>query len=105
MRRVLALLVVVAVALAVPVLAAEKAAEKAAAKPMSHTASGTIEKWDDAAKTFTLKETKKEVSFVWNDKTKVEGAPKVGDHVTVPYMKEGDQHVAHTIAVHGPTKK
>ncbi|MBZ5638555.1 MAG: hypothetical protein LAO51_07330 [Acidobacteriia bacterium] len=101
MRRLVACLVVVAIALAVPALAAEKGM-----KTMNHMAKGEIVKWDDAAKTFAIKDAKgKEESFVWSDKTKVEGTPKVGDHVVVHFTRAGEQRVAESIAVHMVTAK
>jgi hypothetical protein len=113
MRRVLVCLAVVAVVLAVPALAVEKhmtadksmTVEKSTApekgpRPMFNSARGEVVKWDASAKTFTVKDAKgTEESFVWNEKTKLVGAPKVGEHVVVHFVKEGDKSLAQRIAV------
>lgn len=53
--------------------------------------SGTITSWDDAAKQATVKDSAgKETSIGWNEKTKVTGTPKVGEHATVSYTKDKD---------------
>lgn len=94
MRKVLALLVVCAVAVAIPILAAE------GGKAPSKTLKGEIVKWDDATKAFTVKEDSgKEIPFTWNDKTMKEGTPAVGSKVTVTYMKEGNKRIAEKIEV------
>ncbi len=101
MKRLAVLLVICAVAFVVPVLAAEKTA-----KAMHPTMSGEITKWDDASKTFSIKDAKgMEHNFVWNDKTKMEGTPAVGEKVTIHYMKHQDQEMAVNIMVHVAKKK
>jgi len=102
MKRLLACLVIVAVAVAfaVPALAAENA-PKAPKRP----ARGIIVKWDDATRSFTLRIGKggHEVAFKWDEKTKIEGAPKIGQKVVVDYRKEGQNTVvAEKIAVEAP---
>jgi len=66
--------------IAVPVWAAEKTA----GQPTQEK--GTITAWDGAAKLVTIKsDTGKSKSFAWNEKTKVQGVAKLGEHVTVSY--------------------
>jgi hypothetical protein len=103
MRRVLAFFVVAAVALALPVLAADQAPasppqkaaanppQKAPASPTLHTY-GQVSKWDAVKKSFSLKTGKNgkhEIPFVFNEKTKFEGVPAIGEVVDVQYVKEG----------------
>jgi len=71
-------------------------------KPMSSPepgwAQGTITAWDDAAKTFKVKDDDgKEWSFTWNDESKVMGTPAVGEMVRLKYKKGKDDK---TIATH-----
>src|SRR5262245_2319539 len=86
MKKFLALAVVAAFAVAVPALAAQtKPAEKA-----DH-AHGTITAWDDATKTFKVKDKAgKETEYSMNDQTKVTGTPKVGEMVNLQYTKDKD---------------
>ena len=86
MRKFVALAIVAAFALCVPAFAAQtKPAEKA-----DH-AHGTITVWDDATKTFKVKDKNgKEWEFAWNDQTKVTGTPKVGEMVSLQYTKDKD---------------
>jgi hypothetical protein len=52
---------------------------------------GTITAWDGVAKTLTIKNTAgKELSFAWNERTRVHGIAKLGEHVTVSYEKDKD---------------
>lgn len=54
-------------------------------------AKGTITAWDEATKTFTIKDKDgKEWTFEWNDKTMVHGAGKVGEMVKLQYTKDAD---------------
>src|SRR5262245_31397519 len=86
-KRVLALAIVAALVLCVPAIADQT--KPAAGKP-DHI-KGTITAWDDATKTFTVKgKDDKEYAFSWNDATKVNGTPKVGEEVKVEFAKEGD---------------
>jgi hypothetical protein len=63
-------------------------ASAATHKPAPH-ASGTISSRDAAAKQATIKDAAgKEISFSWNDKTKVTGTLKVGERASVSYTKD-----------------
>jgi len=86
MRKFLAFAALAAFVICVPALAAQtKPAEKA-----DH-AHGTITAWDDASKTFKVKDKSgKESDFSWNDQTKVTGTPKVGEMVSLQYTKDKD---------------
>ena len=86
MKKLIALAIVAAFALGVPALAAQtKPAEK------GEHAHGTITAWDDATKTFKVKDKNgKEWDFSWNESTKVTGTPKVGEMVSLQYMKDKD---------------
>ncbi len=85
-RKLIALAAVAGFALALPTLAATKSTHKA-----TPHFSGTITSWDDAAKQGTVKDSAgKETSFGWNEKTRVTGAPKVGEHASVSYTKDKD---------------
>jgi hypothetical protein len=86
MKRFIAMAAALVLMLALPTAAAAKTAHKS-----SPHVSGTIVSWDEATKQATIKDSAgKETSVVWNDQTKVEGTPKVGEHASVSYMKEKD---------------
>lgn len=54
-------------------------------------AKGTITAWDEATKTFKVKDKDgKEWAFEWNDKTMLHGSPKVGEMVKLEYSKGAD---------------
>lgn len=64
------------------------AAAKAAASPAGQL-KGTITAWDGAAKQVTIKsDDGKSKSFAWNEKTKVQGVAKLGEHVSVSYAND-----------------
>ncbi len=85
-RKLIAFVAAAALVLLLPTLAAAKGTKKAAPH-----ASGTITAWNEATKELTVKDSAgKEETFTWNEKTKVMGAPKVGEHVKVAYMKDKD---------------
>jgi hypothetical protein len=87
MKKFLALAIVAAFALGIPALAAQT---KPAAAKADH-AHGTITAWDEAGKTFKVKDKNgKEWDFSWNEQTKLNGAPKVGDSVSLVYTKDKD---------------
>jgi cobalamin-dependent methionine synthase I len=86
MKKLIAMAVAVILVLGGSTLASAHSTHKGA----PHV-SGTITAWDDATKQVTVKDsTGKEHSLTWNDQTKVEGAPKVGEHASVTYTKEKD---------------
>jgi Cu/Ag efflux protein CusF len=94
------------ITLVAPALAAETPAAGAppAQKTKGEMAKGTITKWDDATKSFTVKlevpmAGLTEVSLSWTDKTKLQGAGKVGETVLVKYSTETGKPVAHSIMV------
>jgi len=90
MKKLIALAIVAAFALGVPALAAQTkpAAEKMDKGEHAH---GTITAWDDATKTFKVKDKNgKEWDFSWNESTKVTGTPKVGEMVSLQYTKGAD---------------
>jgi hypothetical protein len=62
--------------------------------------SGTIEKWDEAGKTFSIKSTMLHHTFQWtgNNLEKV-GEPAVGARVNVWYTKLGKSKVASKVQV------
>lgn len=84
MKKLIALVAALAFVLVLPTVAAASGTHKS-----TPHVSGTIESWDDAAKQGTVKDSAgKETPFGWNEKTKVTGTPKVGEHVTVSYTKD-----------------
>ena len=86
MRKMLALAIVAAFTLGVAAYADQT-------KPMAKGdhAKGTITAWDDASKTFKVKDKNgKEWDFSWNEATKVHGTPKVGEVVKLDYTKDKD---------------
>ncbi len=89
MKKVLALSVVAVFCLAVVALAGEE--KKAGEKKMGGKATEvTILKIDQTAKSFTAKGSdEKEITFYWNDSTKVEGELKEGEKAHV-YATEKD---------------
>ena len=65
-----------------------KSADPPAASP-KHQAKGTITAWDGASKLVTIKSDEgKSKSFAWNEKTRVQGVAKLGEHVTVSYEND-----------------
>ncbi len=100
LRKVIALAAAAALILLLPTLAAAKGTKKAAPH-----ASGTITAWNEAAKELTVKNSAgKEETFTWNEKTKVMGTAKVGEHVKVSYTKDtGGKSVATEIHVGAPS--
>lgn len=89
------------------------ATKPAAAKPAamkSEHAAGTVEKFDAATKTLTVKEKGKEVAFVLDDKTSVmKGKEKAdaaalvaGSMVKIEYMAMGTTKTAEKIEVSAP---
>ena len=94
MMRAFALVLVVSIALAsfTPLLAADD----------HKTAKGTITKWDDKGKSFTVKDKAgKEMTFTWDEKTVVAGsAKKEGETVLVKYtIERGDKNWANHVYV------
>jgi len=86
MRKLMTLGIVAAFALSMTAFAAQT-------KPMekSDHAKGTITAWDDATKTFKVKDKNgKEWDFSWNESTQVHGTPKVGEVVKLQYSKDAD---------------
>ncbi len=108
LRKVIALAAAAALVLLLPTLVAAKGTKKAAPH-----ASGIIAAWNETTKEVTVKRSAgKEEIFAWNDKTKVVGTPKVGEHVNVVYMKDKDGkmrateiHVGAPSAHKAPAKK
>lgn len=87
MKRILALTVLLAVALCLPVLAGEEKMMDKADKSMK--AKGTITAWNQETKTFKVEDKAGMAwTFKWNDKTMVNGTPKVGEAVKVEFMKD-----------------
>ena len=94
---------------AIPPLAAPETATPApapapapAVKP--EIVKGTITKWDDATKTLTVKldapvNGATEMTISWNEKTKLQGAGKVGEAVLVRYATEAGKSTARNIMV------
>jgi len=83
-RTSIALACVLAFSIGLPALAAETPA----ASP-KRQAKGTITAWDGASKLVTIKSDEgKSKSFAWNEKTKVQGVAKLGEHVTVSYEND-----------------
>jgi hypothetical protein len=84
MKKFFALAIVAAIVLALPALAGEmKKTDKA------EMAKGTISAWDDATKTFKVKEESgTEWTFAMMDKSEVHGTAKVGETVMVKYTKD-----------------
>ncbi len=100
----IAVSVAVVPAVAAPDAAAPAPAPAPAPAAKGEIAKGTITKWEDAAKTCTVKlETPvngaAEMTFVWNDKTKLQGAGKVGEMVMVRYAAEDGKAMARNIMV------
>jgi hypothetical protein len=86
MKKMIALATVFAFVFVLPTLAVASGTKKS-----TPHVSGTITSWDDMAKQATVKDSAgKEISFGWNDKTKVTGMPKVGEHASVSYTKDKD---------------
>lgn len=104
MKKLFALAAAVTLVLLLPTLAAASGTQKS-----TPHFSGTISSWDAAAMHATVKESNgKEMSFDWNDKTKVTGAPKVGEHASVSYTKEKDGKILAThvsIGAHSASTK
>ncbi len=100
LRKLIAFVAAAAIVLLLPTLAAAKGTKK-----VTPHASGTITAWNEAAKEITVKNSAgKEETFAWNEKTKVMGTPKVGEHVKVAYMKDKDGKMwATAIHVGGPS--
>ena len=105
MRKSLALGLVVLVACAVASFAV--AAEKRASKPATHHITGDIVSVDATAKTLTVKEKEKEMTFTLadNGKVTVHGKTgsldqlKAGDHVSVRYMEKDGASIAENVSV------
>ena len=110
MRRNVTLAVVAVLGLC---LATGLSAGTAAKKP-GHSMTGTIEKFDAADKTLTVKTTKDSAVFKLGDAVKVWNGSKsvgtdqlggsVGAKVTVKYTGSGDDKTATSIRVTAPTK-
>jgi hypothetical protein len=84
-------------------------AEPAQAQVQTQTAQGELLDVDGKANTFTIKTQTGEMTFRYNDQTKVTGAQKgvsglatmTGSQVTVMYRKEGQINLATSIDVKG----
>jgi YD repeat-containing protein len=62
-----------------------------AAPALADSKSGTITEWDGAKHLVTIKDAGgKTMTFGWNQKTKVQGIAKLGEHVTVDYSSDAD---------------
>jgi hypothetical protein len=62
-----------------------------AAPALADSKSGTITEWDGAQHLVTIKGADgKTATFGWNQKTKVSGIAKLGEHVTVAYATDPD---------------
>ena len=86
MKKLIALASAVTLVLLLPTLATAKETFNSA----PHVR-GTITSWDDGAKQATVTDSAgKTTPFGWNDKTMVTGTPKVGEHVSVSFMKDKD---------------
>jgi hypothetical protein len=86
MRKLVAVAVAAILLIVFPTLGLAKEAHKGTGTP--HV-SGTITAWDDATKQGTVTDSaNKQTTFGWNDQTKVEGTPKVGEHASVSYTKD-----------------
>ncbi len=112
MRKSVALVMVLFVACALASLAV--AAEKKASKPAAHRATGEVVSIDATAKTITVKEKDKDVTFTLaeNAKVMIHGKAgsldqlKAGDHVNVKYMdKDGSQIAEEVSTAKAPAKK
>jgi YD repeat-containing protein len=58
---------------------------------LADSKSGTITEWDGAKHLVTIKDAGGKAStFGWNQKTKVQGIAKLGEHVTVAYTNDAD---------------
>jgi len=63
----------------------------AAVPAWADSKSGTITEWDGAKHLVTIKDAGgKSTTFGWNQKTKVSGIAKLGEHVTVDYANDAD---------------
>jgi len=87
MTRLVSYALAVALLAVLPAIAGEKKKETSESSAGAHHANGTITGWNEATKMITVKSSKGEKSFTWNDATKVQGTPKVGEHVSVEYAK------------------
>lgn len=86
MKKVLLLAVAAMLVFGVSAFAAET--QTKAMHKVDHV-KGTITAWDDATRTFTVKDKDgKEWSFQWNEKAKVHGTPKVGEMVKLNFTKD-----------------
>jgi hypothetical protein len=104
MRSVVAWILVCAVVLAIPAVAAEQQSPQQPSQhsDMRHMTKGEITAWNAEAKTCTVKDhAGKEIAFSWNDKTTIEGTPKVGvvAEVHFKYEQDGKVRVAEKIVV------
>jgi len=96
MKKVLALAVVAAFVFAIPALAGN---DKKSEHGMMW-AKGTITSMDEASKMMKVKdESGKEMSITWNEKTKMDGAAKVGEMVKVSYKMEKESMMATHVIV------
>src|SRR5262245_9460096 len=81
-------------------MAAEKAPAQKASKTEPDMVKGTITAWDDATKTFKVKdESGQEHSMMWDASTKVHGTARVGEHVKVSTKMENGQMMATQIHI------
>jgi ABC-type Fe3+-hydroxamate transport system substrate-binding protein len=84
MKAMIALAFALALALPAPASAGK-------AEPPAPQKTGTITAWDGVAKTLTIKNAAgKATSFGWNERTRVAGVAKLGEHVTVSYATDKD---------------
>ncbi len=90
---------------------AEKAkAEKPKAAAKAEKMSGTVEKVDEMAKSFVVKDKKGEKTFAVSEKTKITKAGKsspfadlkAGMEVSVTYTMEGDKAMASAVGISAP---
>ena len=62
-----------------------------AAPALADSKRGTITEWDGAKHLVTIKDgAGKTTTFGWNQKTKVSGIAKLGEHVTIAYSNDAD---------------
>jgi hypothetical protein len=96
-----------AVSPAAPASPSPAAQAGAQAKPETQTASGELLSVDSKASTLTVKTASAEMTFKYDDATKISGATKgvsglatmAGSQVTVSYKKDGASNIATSIDV------
>jgi hypothetical protein len=105
MKKLIAIALLATVAALVPALA-DETRERNAERDARRTR-GTVSSWDDASKTFRVKsDTGEEIVLTWNERTQIEGTPRVGTTVRVKFRKDRDGKVwAVRVAAGPPARK